>query len=66
MSQFTAGLKRFDYHDTGTLAYEDFDDALSQILPVAPTKIKRSRYRLAELDFKKDQVPITRLAQVIF
>ncbi|KAJ3328261.1 hypothetical protein HDU76_010288 [Blyttiomyces sp. JEL0837] len=61
---FMANLKRFDYQETGSLTYEDFDEAVGQLLPVASAKLKRSRYRLSELDFKRDQVPIQRLAQV--
>ncbi|KAI9330036.1 hypothetical protein DFJ73DRAFT_859404 [Zopfochytrium polystomum] len=61
---FYFGFKRLDYRDVGTLPFEDFDEALSQLLPSAPTKLKRMRYRLAELDTKKDEVPISRLAQI--
>ncbi|KAJ3412358.1 hypothetical protein HDV05_000832 [Chytridiales sp. JEL 0842] len=52
---FNIGLKRFDYQDTGNLSYEDFDEALGQLLPMASARMKRARYRLAEMDFKKDE-----------
>jgi hypothetical protein len=48
----------------GILSYEDFDDALGQLLPVAPTKINRVRYKLAEQDSSKDNVQVTRLAEI--
>ncbi|KAI8927690.1 hypothetical protein BC831DRAFT_451272 [Entophlyctis helioformis] len=57
-------LLKFDYQKKGYLSYEDFDEGLSQILPSASTRERRIRYKLAELDCKKDCVPIQRLAHI--
>ncbi|KAI9090027.1 hypothetical protein DFS34DRAFT_380799 [Phlyctochytrium arcticum] len=61
---FTRTLKRYDYQEQGHLNYEDFDEALSQILPGAPTKMKRVRYALAELDTGAATVPLERLGLI--
>ncbi|KND00165.1 uncharacterized protein SPPG_04506 [Spizellomyces punctatus DAOM BR117] len=61
---FFRTLKRFDYQEQGFLSYDDFDEALGQILPGAPTRMKRMRYRLSELDVGKDIVPLERLALI--
>ncbi|KAJ3109622.1 hypothetical protein HDU97_003096 [Phlyctochytrium planicorne] len=61
---FQGGLKRFDYQDNGFMAYDDFDEALGQLLPVAPARMKKTMYRLAELDHKRDEVPLPRLSQL--
>ncbi|KAJ3216572.1 hypothetical protein HDU67_009266 [Dinochytrium kinnereticum] len=61
---FFNGLKKSDYQDNGFLSYEDFDESLGQLLPVAPSRIKKTMYKLSELDFKRDEVPLPRLAQL--
>ncbi|KAJ3091758.1 hypothetical protein HK102_013525 [Quaeritorhiza haematococci] len=63
---FYHNLKRFDYQRLGHLSCDDFDDAMEQILPQLPSKTKKQRYRLAELDCNKDQVPLSRLAHILF
>lgn len=64
--QFYRCLKRLDYQQTGYLSYEDFDEAIGHILPVATTKLKRTRYNIAAADFPNGNnlVPIGRLAHV--
>ncbi|EGF83524.1 hypothetical protein BATDEDRAFT_22304 [Batrachochytrium dendrobatidis JAM81] len=57
-------FQKFDYQKKGYLAYEDFDEALTQILPSASNRERRVRYKLAELDGKKDKVTIDRLAHI--
>ncbi|KAJ3115975.1 hypothetical protein HK098_006822 [Nowakowskiella sp. JEL0407] len=52
---FYRSLKRFDYQDVGGLAFDEFDEALGQILPVAPNKLKQVRFKLAQLDVKRDE-----------
>ncbi|KAI8621807.1 hypothetical protein BC830DRAFT_1092288 [Chytriomyces sp. MP71] len=61
---FTLCLKRYDYQDTGVLQFEDFEEALTAIIPFAQAKHKRLMYRLAEQYSIHDQVPIPRLAMV--
>ncbi|KAI9004692.1 hypothetical protein BC832DRAFT_57246 [Gaertneriomyces semiglobifer] len=43
---FTRALKHYDYSNTSLLAYRDFDEALSRILPGAPIRAKRLRFDL--------------------
>ncbi|KAJ3146088.1 hypothetical protein HK101_002369, partial [Irineochytrium annulatum] len=52
---FVAGLKKYDYQDNNFMSYDDFDDAMGQILPAAPTRLKRYRYRLAEIDTRREE-----------
>ncbi|KAJ3277433.1 hypothetical protein HK104_003301 [Borealophlyctis nickersoniae] len=61
---FYRAIQRFDYQEQGHLSYEDFDECLGQILPVAPMRMKRVRYLLSEQDMKPDQVTVERLALI--
>ncbi|KAI8811689.1 hypothetical protein BJ742DRAFT_867047, partial [Cladochytrium replicatum] len=61
---FYRSLRRFDYQEQGSLTYDEFDEALGQILPVAPNKLKRVRFRLAQMDVKENEVPLERLAMI--
>nr|KAJ3422388.1 hypothetical protein HK105_008307 [Polyrhizophydium stewartii] len=62
--QFLSCFQRFDYQKKGFMSYEDFDEALTQILPSASNRERRVRFKLAELDCRKDAVPIHRLAHI--
>ncbi|KAI9334014.1 hypothetical protein BDR26DRAFT_867635 [Obelidium mucronatum] len=60
----TMCLKRFDYQETGFLQFEDFDEALSQLMNGIQAKHKRLLYRLVAKDATRDAVPISKLAMV--
>ncbi|KAH6565379.1 hypothetical protein BASA62_007309 [Batrachochytrium salamandrivorans] len=57
-------FQQLDYQNNGYLSYDDFDEALSQILPTVPIRERSVRYKLAELDGKKDAVELERLAHI--
>jgi hypothetical protein len=57
-------FRKFDYQKRGYLPYEDFDEALSQIMPSISRTEKKLRYRHAEKDAPQDCVPLERLAHI--
>ncbi len=47
------------------MSYEDFDEEITQILPSVSTRERQLRFKLTELDHKKEEgVPIERLAYI--
>ncbi|KAJ3394004.1 hypothetical protein HDU84_000503 [Entophlyctis sp. JEL0112] len=61
---FSLCLKKFDYQETGILQFEDFEEAITSLMPSILAKHKRLYYRLAEQDFSRDAVPISSLAMI--
>ncbi|KAI8817696.1 uncharacterized protein EV422DRAFT_212674 [Fimicolochytrium jonesii] len=57
-------FKQSDHQNQGTLSYDSFDEALGQVLPGAPGKLKKERYMFAERDCGKDAVTLDRLAMI--
>ncbi|KAJ3028170.1 UNVERIFIED_CONTAM: hypothetical protein HDU68_002316 [Siphonaria sp. JEL0065] len=57
-------LKRYDYQETGYLQFEDFDEALTQLMGGIQAKHKRLLYRLVGNDENRDAVAISKLAMV--
>ena len=55
-----------DFREVGSLVMEDFSDALAQLLPSAPDKLKQTRYKLAASGNQNGEVDIPRLALVRF
>lgn len=59
------GLKHFDYQNRGFLTFEDFEEAISQMMPIVSRKERKLRYKLAESATRKqDAIPLERLAQI--
>ncbi|RKP00979.1 hypothetical protein CXG81DRAFT_12569 [Caulochytrium protostelioides] len=56
-------LEKQDLAGRGTMPYEDYEDALIAIVPTAPAMATRALYKLAERDYKPDEVPLFRLAE---
>ncbi|KAJ3227223.1 hypothetical protein HK099_002916 [Clydaea vesicula] len=50
-------MKKIDIQRTGTLCYDDFDEAIGHILPVAGSNLKRVRYCITKADFEESQLP---------
>lgn len=61
---FLKSLRKFDYQNIGSLKFEDFDEALSQILPSIPREDKRYHYLVSEKFCHKDKVTLERLSQI--
>jgi hypothetical protein len=61
---FLKSLRKFDYQNLGTLKLEDYDEAISQIMPSISRLDKRLRYKQSEALTKPDAVPLERLAQI--
>jgi hypothetical protein len=61
---FLKSLRKFDYQNIGSLKFEDFDEAISQILPSIPREDKRHHYLLSENFCQKDKVTLERLSQI--
>lgn len=61
---FLKSLRKFDYQNIGYLRFEDFDEALSQILPLIPREEKRYYYTQSEEFCGKEKVPLERLSQI--
>lgn len=57
-------LSKFDTTKKGTLSYEDFDEAISQILPTSPNKQRKIISKQAQLHYNRNEIPIERLARV--
>ena len=57
-------MRKFDFQNQGYLPFEEFDEALNQIMPSVHRKDKRLRYKHAESLCKPDMVPLERLAQI--
>ena len=61
---FLKSLRKFDYQNIGYLKFEDFDEALSQILPSIPRTEKQYYYLESENFCGKEKVPLERLSQI--
>ncbi|KAJ3022963.1 hypothetical protein HKX48_004721 [Thoreauomyces humboldtii] len=75
--QFHHLFKKSDHQEQGVLSYDDFEEALSALLPSASGRVKRARYNLAQLEVTTlapvpegdttsapPQVPVERLAMI--
>jgi hypothetical protein len=61
---FLKSLRKYDYQNIGTLKFEDFDEALSQILPCISKGDKRYHYTQSEQFCRKEKVSLERLSQI--
>ncbi|KAJ3142559.1 hypothetical protein HK100_001383 [Physocladia obscura] len=64
MRFFNLCLKKFDYQETGILQFEDFDEAMTNLMPNIQAKYKRLFYKLAEIGCTRDTVPISILSMI--
>ena len=61
---FLKSLRKFDYQNVGYLKFEDFDEALTQILPSIPRADKLYYYNQSQQFCAEERVPLERLAQI--
>ncbi|KAI8915971.1 hypothetical protein EDD86DRAFT_197323 [Gorgonomyces haynaldii] len=61
---FQKCLVRFDTTKKGSLSFEDYDEAITQIMPTASIRERRLLFKQALLHFKIQELPLERVARI--